>query len=97
VLRKAAKQGGKPCIPLVPVVSSADGVKLEAKLMRLEQRGELAICREEAFLFAAGQENIGSVFGICLANQEKRIVVTARLASGGPEDRMVAARLFEAF
>jgi hypothetical protein len=97
VFRKTAKEAGKPCIPLVPVVSSADGVKLEAKLMRLEQHGELAICREEAFLFAACQEKIWSALRIRSADQEKRIVVAARAASGGPENRVVVARLLQAF
>jgi hypothetical protein len=76
-------------------------VKLEAKLMRLEQRGELAICREESFRFAAGQEKAWSGFRIRGTDQENRdqeieirIVVTAGLVFGGPENRGAVARRF---
>ena len=56
VITQTLKQVGKPRIPLVPVVTSADSVKLEAKSKLGEQRGELAICRQEAFLFSTCQK-----------------------------------------
>ena len=96
VLSEAAKQAGEPCIPLVPVVTSANGVKLESKVTRSEQRSELAVCGKQAFLLAAGQKKIWSRFWIRGPDQDERIVVAAGLASGWTENRVVVARLLEA-
>ena len=54
MLREALKQSGKPCIPLVPVMVSTNGVKFEPKMMLREQRRKFAIRRQQTFLFAAG-------------------------------------------
>ena len=41
---QALKDNGKPCIPLVPVVTSVDGVKLVLEMTPGKFCGELAIC-----------------------------------------------------
>ena len=88
LVRKASKQVGQPCIPLVPVVMTWNRVELESKMTLRELRSEFAICGQQAFLLSARQKKIWNRLGIRSPDQDKRIVVTPRLASGGTENRV---------
>src|ERR1700689_4107655 len=92
---QAEKQGGKPAVPLVPVVASGDGVKLVTEMTLRQQRGKFAIRRQQSFLFSAGQKEIGRGLGIGGSGQQKRIIVAPRLTSGGSKNRAVVARLMK--
>jgi hypothetical protein len=46
VFTQTLKQLGKPRIPLVPVVTAWDSVKLEPKAKLGGQRGKFAVCRQ---------------------------------------------------
>jgi hypothetical protein len=85
VLGQALKQAGKPRIPLVPVVTAANSMELEPKVMLGQQFRELAICGQQSLLFSAGQKKIRSRFGICGPDQNKRIVVRRVWLPAGPK------------
>jgi hypothetical protein len=63
-------------------------VELESKMTLRELRSEFAICGEQAFLLSARQKKIWNRLGIRSPDQDKRIVVTPGLASGGTENRV---------
>ena len=71
MLCKAAKQAGQPRIPLVPVVAPAGRVEFEPKVTRLDEVSELAVCREQAFLFAARQKKVWSCSGFVVRTKTK--------------------------
>src|SRR4029077_7215207 len=87
--RKALEQSWKPGIPLVPVMISRGRVKFEPKMTPSEQVCKFAIRRQQAFLFATGQEKIREDGGVRGLRQHKRIVVSTCLAPGGSKNRAV--------
>ena len=96
MLGKALIQGGKPYVPLVPVMPSADSVELEPKVMLRELRRELSVCRQQTFLFSASQKKERYGFRICGPYQNKRIVIEPRPASRETKDRVKVPRLLKA-
>src|ERR1700737_2287790 len=86
VLGQASKQAGKTSIPLVPVMASVDRVKLELKMALGEPCGEFAVRRQQPFLFATSQKKVRRGFRFRSSDQDKRIVVATRLASGRPKN-----------
>jgi hypothetical protein len=58
-----------------------NGVELVFEMALGKQGSKFAVGRQQAFLLAAGQEEIGRGFGICRAGEDKRIAVTSSLAS----------------
>jgi hypothetical protein len=64
LFRKAAKQAGKPTVPLVPVVTPWDGVKFVTEVTLRKQCGEFAVRWEQSLLLPAGKKKVRRGFGI---------------------------------
>lgn len=80
----------KPGVPLVPVVSAANGVKLVPEVLGKET-GKVTVGGQEPFLLSAGEEEVWGELGICGADQSKRIVVPPGLASGWSKNGIVVS------
>jgi Holliday junction resolvase len=82
-LGKGLKEGGKPSVPLVPVVAAANRVKLALEMKLGEESGELPVCREQTLLLSAGQKKYGADSGFAVRTKTKgSLSRRARLPTG---------------
>lgn len=64
MLLETLKQRWKPCVPLVPVMATANGVKFVFEVKCGEKHVEITVRRHQALLFAASQEKVRGGFRI---------------------------------